>query len=103
MAEKTWSRSASASGASARSSRRTSSESFTATPVGASGEIGEPGSTHLLATTQQEWRDALTRLLSDAELRRRMGDRGRRHALAHYTVPAQADKLAAALREAAGG
>ena len=75
---------------------------FVATPVGASGEIGEPGATHLLATTRGEWRDALTRLLSDAELRRRMGERGRRHALAHYTVPAQADKLVAALREAAG-
>lgn len=76
---------------------------FVATPVGASGEIGEPGETHLLATTHDEWRDALTRLLTDATLRRSMGERGRRHALAHYTVPAQADKLAAALREAAAG
>jgi hypothetical protein len=31
-----------------------------------------------------------------------MGEAGRRHALEHYTVPQQADKLAAALREAAG-
>jgi hypothetical protein len=29
-----------------------------------------------------------------------MGEAGREHALEHYTVPAQADKLAAALREA---
>ncbi|HEV2761900.1 MAG TPA: glycosyltransferase family 4 protein [Pyrinomonadaceae bacterium] len=76
---------------------------FVATPVGASADIGEPGTTHLLAATHDEWRDALARLLADPDLRRTMGHAGRRHALAHYTVPAQADKLAAALREAAGG
>lgn len=75
---------------------------FVATPFGATAEIGEPGVTHFLATTLDEWRDALVRLISDARLRRRMGDAGRAHALAHYTVPAQADKLAGALREAAG-
>jgi glycosyltransferase involved in cell wall biosynthesis len=74
---------------------------YVATPVGASGEIGEPNVTHFLATAPGEWLDALTRLISDAPLRRSMGEAGRRHALAHYTVGAQADKLAAALREAA--
>jgi glycosyltransferase involved in cell wall biosynthesis len=74
---------------------------FVATPVGASAEIGEAGVTHFLASGPEEWRDALERLLADEDLRRRMGAAGRRHALAHYTVPAQADKLAAALREAA--
>ena len=74
---------------------------FVVTPVGATTEIGEPGATHFLATTQDEWRDALARLLADARLRRRMGGAGRAHALAHYTVPAQADKLAGVLREAA--
>ncbi len=75
---------------------------FVATPFGATAEIGEAGVTHFLATTRDEWRDALARLISDAALRRRMGDAGRAHALAHYTVPAQADKLARALEEAAG-
>jgi glycosyltransferase involved in cell wall biosynthesis len=75
---------------------------FVATPFGATAEIGEPGVTHLLATTPDEWRGALARLVSDAGLRRRMGGAGRAHALAHYTVPAQADKLARALAEAAG-
>jgi glycosyltransferase involved in cell wall biosynthesis len=74
---------------------------FVATPIGASAEIGEAGRTHFLASTPEEWRAALERLLSDERLRRRMGEAGREHSLAHYTVSAQADKLAAALREAA--
>ncbi len=74
---------------------------YVVTPVGACGEIGVPGETHLCAATQKEWRDALAKLLSNANLRARMGEAGRRYALQHYTVAAQADKLAAALREAA--
>jgi glycosyltransferase involved in cell wall biosynthesis len=74
---------------------------FVVTPFGAAAEIGEAGRTHLTASTQEEWHAALARLVSDADLRRRMGEAGRRHALEFYSVPAQADKLAAALREAA--
>jgi glycosyltransferase involved in cell wall biosynthesis len=73
---------------------------YVVTPVGACAEIGVPGVTHLEATSPAEWRDALARLISDADLRRRMGEAGRQHALRHYTVPAQADRLAQALREA---
>jgi glycosyltransferase involved in cell wall biosynthesis len=76
---------------------------FVASPVGASAEIGEPNVTHFLAATRDEWLASLSRLVADVALRRRMGAAGRAHALAHYTVPAQADKLASALREAAGG
>jgi glycosyltransferase involved in cell wall biosynthesis len=75
---------------------------FVVTPVGVCAEMGEPGATHFAATTPAEWRDSLAALLADADLRRRMGDAGRRHALAHYGVPAQAEKLAGALREARG-
>lgn len=76
---------------------------FVATPIGASAEIGEEGVTHFAASTPDEWHAALKRLLLDERLRARMGAAGRAHALAHYTVPAQAEILAAALREAAGG
>jgi glycosyltransferase involved in cell wall biosynthesis len=76
---------------------------FVATPIGASAEIGEEGRTHFAAATPDAWHAALRRLLSDKHLRRQMGTAGRAHALAHYTVPAQADTLAAALREAAKG
>jgi glycosyltransferase involved in cell wall biosynthesis len=77
--------------------------SYVVTPIAASAEIGEPNVTHLFASTNVEWRDQLATLLSDQRLRERMGQAGRSHALAHYTVPMQADKLAAALREAKAG
>ncbi|MDT5060854.1 MAG: hypothetical protein QOH63_1313 [Acidobacteriota bacterium] len=75
---------------------------YVVTPVGACAEIGEVGVTHLCAATQEEWQESLRKLISDEGARRRMGEAGRRHALEHYTVAAQADKLAQALREAAG-
>jgi glycosyltransferase involved in cell wall biosynthesis len=70
---------------------------YVVTPVGACAEIGEPGVTHLCASSPDEWYGALARLLSDRESRRRMGEAGRRYALQHYTVTAQAEKLANAL------
>jgi glycosyltransferase involved in cell wall biosynthesis len=76
---------------------------YVVTPVAASAEIGEPDVTHFCAETQDEWHAALRTLLTDADRRASMGEAGRRHALRHYTVPAQADKLAEALREAAEG
>lgn len=75
---------------------------YVVTPVAACAEIGEPNVTHFCAETQEEWRERLETLLTDANLRAAMGEAGRRHATEHYTVPAQADKLASALREAAG-
>lgn len=74
---------------------------YVVTPVAACAEIGEAGATHFAAATSEEWAESLARLISDEQLRRRMGEAGRRHALEHYTVAAQADKLAEALREAA--
>ena len=75
---------------------------FVVTPVGACAEIGEPEVTHLAARSDDEWYGALKRLLSNAGLRKGMGEAGREHALQYYTVAAQADKLAEALRTAAG-
>jgi glycosyltransferase involved in cell wall biosynthesis len=74
---------------------------YVATPVGGSAEIGEAGTTHFFATTSDDWRRALATLLSDVDRRQRMGIAGRRHAVEHYELQAQADKLADALREAA--
>jgi glycosyltransferase involved in cell wall biosynthesis len=70
---------------------------YVVTPAGACAEIGEPGVTHLCASSPDEWCAALARLISDRQSRRRMGEAGRRYALQHYTVPAQAEKLANAL------
>lgn len=75
---------------------------YVVTPVAACAEIGEAGVTHFCASTLDEWREALAKLISDRNLRQRMGKAGRRHAIERYTVPAQADKLAQALRKAAG-
>jgi len=75
---------------------------FVVSPVGTCAELGEAGVTHFAATSQGEWAAALSRLLGDEGARGRMGEAGRRHAVERYTVPIQADKLAQALREAAG-
>lgn len=74
---------------------------YVAAPVGAMKEIGEAGVTHFHAVTHEDWRAALTQLLSDHELRREMGAAGRRHVVQHYSLGDQAEKLASALREAA--
>jgi glycosyltransferase involved in cell wall biosynthesis len=75
---------------------------FVAAPVGAMGEIGEAGLTHLNATSKDEWLQALQLLLSDPQLRQTMGEAGRRHVVEHYSLSDQADKLASALYEAMG-
>jgi glycosyltransferase involved in cell wall biosynthesis len=75
---------------------------FVASPVGAAAEIGERGVTHFSATSNDEWLQALGQLVSDPDLRRRMGEAGRRHVLTHYTLPHAADAFSEVLREAAG-
>lgn len=74
---------------------------YVATPVGGSAEIGEVGSTHFFASSSDEWRSALETLIVNPAVRNRMGTAGRRHVIENYGLPAQADKLARALREAA--
>ncbi|HUF84024.1 MAG TPA: glycosyltransferase, partial [Acidimicrobiia bacterium] len=70
--------------------------------VGGAGRIGEPGVTHLVAPTYGEWYETVRRLLTDGELRRRLGRAGRDHAVAHHTVGRAADAMAKALHEALG-
>lgn len=67
---------------------------FVTTPVGACAEIGQPGVTHFVAETEDEWVSGLSKLLSDRQQAAIMGAAGRRYALEHYTVAAQAAKLA---------
>jgi glycosyltransferase involved in cell wall biosynthesis len=74
---------------------------FVAAPVGAMAEIGEAGVTHFHATGDDEWFRSLDVLLADAQLRQSMGASGRRHAVEHYSLSEQADKLASALHDAA--
>jgi glycosyltransferase involved in cell wall biosynthesis len=74
---------------------------FVAAPIGAMAEIGEAGVSHFHATTDDEWFHGLELLLADVQLRESMGAAGRRHAVEHYLLADQADKLASALQEAA--
>ena len=47
------------------------------------------------------WIEKLKLLLADHDRRRAMGDAGRQYALEHFSVDAQADKLARVLSDAA--
>ena len=49
-----------------------------ASPVGANAELVRDGETGFLPTSDEEWAEAIARLAHDVELRRRMGDAGRR-------------------------
>src|SRR5258705_10360194 len=74
---------------------------FVAAPVGSMREIGQATVTHLHAVTKDEWREYLSLLLSNPELRQAMGKSGRRHVVEHYSLADQAEKLAQALHTAA--
>ena len=63
-------------------------------------ELGEAGTTHFNATTEDDWYTHLDKLLSDEELRSQMGNAGRQHSLNNFTVARQAELLASTLREA---
>jgi glycosyltransferase involved in cell wall biosynthesis len=67
---------------------------FVMSPVGICATMGVRDETHFLATTDEEWLAALRRLLTDAELRGRMGRGGRRFAEEHYSLERAADVLA---------
>ena len=71
---------------------------FVMSPVGVCATMGVADRTHLLATSDDEWHDALLRLISDAALRQSMSRAGRAFAEAHYDVEPQADALAEIIR-----
>jgi glycosyltransferase involved in cell wall biosynthesis len=64
-----------------------------ASPVGVNSEIVREAENGYFATTEQEWRDALTKLASDGELRRSFGSSGRDRAVSAYSLESQAPKL----------
>lgn len=57
-------------------------------PVGANASIFQGSNAGALATTQQEWIDALADLLDDRDYRQNCGADAREHAVAHYSVRA---------------
>ncbi|MGA9583475.1 MAG: glycosyltransferase family 4 protein [Allosphingosinicella sp.] len=64
-----------------------------ASPVGVNSEIVTHGENGFLASTEEEWAEALRRLLSDAGLRRRMGEAGRRRVEQRYSLRVQQPRL----------
>jgi glycosyltransferase involved in cell wall biosynthesis len=65
-----------------------------ASPVGVNSVIVEHGKTGFLASNQEEWRESLDALLSNRDLRSRMGQAGRRRIVDHYSLAAHAPRLA---------
>ncbi len=74
---------------------------YVASPVGVVREIGQEGVTHLSASTPEEWRLAIERLLRDGDARRRMGAAGRLYMLEHYAIPDFARSIGEVLRDTA--
>jgi glycosyltransferase involved in cell wall biosynthesis len=74
-----------------------------ASPVGANRDIVLPGVTGLLATGEEEWVQALERLLGDAALRERLGRGARAHIEARYALHRTAPVVAGLLHRAALG
>ena len=69
-----------------------------AAAVGVNRTIVEDGTNGFLASTEDEWVDKLSRLLSDAALRRRFAAAGRRTVEDGYSLRVNAPTLAATLR-----
>ena len=55
-------------------------------PVGVNKEIIQDGENGFLATTENEWVDKLSRLIDSAELRKTMGEKGRKTVVEGYSV-----------------
>ena len=66
-----------------------------ASPVGVNAEIVADGASGFLASSLEEWRQALVRLLDDATLRLSMGQVGRQRAEHAYSLASQAARLVA--------
>jgi glycosyltransferase involved in cell wall biosynthesis len=72
-----------------------------ASPVGVNREIVVDGFNGYLASTPKEWIDALLRLREDPELRRAMGEKGRRMVEEKYCLQVTAPRLQRLILEAA--
>jgi len=74
-----------------------------ASPVGVNRQIVEHGVNGFLAETPAEWASALERLLAEPDLRRRMGQAGRRKVEREYCIQVTGPRLAELLRGATSG
>lgn len=65
-----------------------------ASPVGVNMEIVLHGKNGFHAETEAEWRDSLARLITDVDLRRKMGTVGRKRVLDTYSLQVQGHRIA---------
>lgn len=72
-----------------------------ASPVGVNREIVEHGVNGFLAKSDEEWRAAIETLLSDAELRHRMGASGRRKVEEEYSLQVWGPRVVQMLQDIA--
>lgn len=70
-------------------------------PIGHNLHVVEDGVTGLFASTEDQWVAALGRLMDDVELRARLGTSGRTRVELHWSLRAQAERLAEILRHLA--
>ncbi|MBW1939840.1 MAG: glycosyltransferase family 4 protein [Deltaproteobacteria bacterium] len=66
-------------------------------PAGVNEEIVEHGVTGFLAESPEEWKTAIKKLADDPELRKAMGEAGRKRVIEHYSVDATFHKMSKAL------
>lgn len=72
-----------------------------ASPVGVNVEIVDHGVNGFLATTQAEWREAIGTLLQNPDLRKKMGQAGRKKIEAEYSLQVWGPRVANLLKTAA--
>ena len=72
-----------------------------ASPVGVNTEIVQPGVNGVLASSEAEWRDALTTLAIDSKLRFKMGAAGRKRVVETYSIQAQGPRVVSLLADVA--
>ncbi len=70
--------------------------------VGANSEVVLEGKTGFLAESAKEWEAALSRLIKDKSLRRRLGKAGRDRCVTHYSIDSQKENFLALLHKVAG-
>lgn len=73
-----------------------------ASPVGVNNDIISDGVTGLLANTERDWLDRLRWLITDVDMRRRIGNAGRMEIERRYSLSAQAPAIVAIFQRAAG-
>jgi glycosyltransferase involved in cell wall biosynthesis len=62
-------------------------------PVGMNAQLIQDGKNGLLASSEDDWVEKLTLLLNSAELRRRLGQAGRKTVEAWYSAEVQAPRV----------